>query len=283
MAENEEEKKQIKENKETPKKETAKKEAPKKEKVEPEKTKVETPKAEAPKEKDVKVAEPKKDKVEPVKEEKKFEPVKAKPDVKKATTSTASTKAGKEKKKSIVFRTIVIAIVLLAIVGLIYVALPSPARTVQQMLRELKAGNYEKLEEYVDYEELMDDPVISSDDTEKSKLFFQDLQFTVKNVTQKGDTATIELQTSNKNFKVIVENAAKKLLQKYFSSEDAEIDEILLEELQKEDIPPVTITKEITVQKQDGKWKVVADDNLKEAIFPGLQESLDAVTNGDMF
>ena len=56
-----------------------------------------------------------------------------------------------------------------------------------------------------------------------------------------------------------------------------------LEELQKEDIPTVTTTKEITVQKQDGKWKVVADDNLKEAIFPGLQESLDAVTNGDMF
>ena len=85
------------------------------------------------------------------------------------------------------------------------------------------------------------------------------------------------------NFKIIVENAAKKLLQKYFSSEDAEIEEILLEELQKEDIPTVTTTKEITVQKQDGKWKVVADDNLKEVIFPGLQESLDAVANGDMF
>ena len=283
MAENEEEKKQIKENKETPKKETAKKEAPKKEKVETEKEKVEAPKAETPKEKDVKIAEPKKDKAEPVKEEKKFETVKAKPDAKKSATSTANTKAGKEKKKSIAFRTIVIVIVLLAIIGLIYVALPSPARTVQQMLRDLKSGNYEKVEEYVDYEELMDDSLISSEDTEKSKVFFKDLQFTVKNVTQKGDTATIELQATNKDFKVIVENAAKKLLQKYFSSEDAEIEEILLEELQKEDIPTVTTTKEITVQKQDGKWKVVADDNLKEVIFPGLQESLDAVANGDMF
>ena len=172
---------------------------------------------------------------------------------------------------------------MLAIIGLIYVALPSPARTVQQMLRDLKSANYEKVEEYVDYEELMDDSLISSDDAEKSKVFFKDLQFTVKNVTQKGDTATIELQATNKDFKVIVENAAKKLLQKYFSSEDAEIEEILLEELQKEDIPTVTTTKEITVQKQDGKWKVVADDNLKEVIFPGLQESLDAVSNGDMF
>ncbi len=267
MAENEEEKKQVKENN----KEAPKKEAPKKEKVE------------EPKEKDVKIAEPKKDKADPVKEEKKFETVKAKPDAKKTTTSTVNSKAGKEKKKSIAFRTIVIVIVLLAIIGLIYIALPSPARAVQQMLRDLKSGDYEKVEEYVDYEELMNDSLMSSEDAEKNKLFFKDLQFTVKNVTQKDDTATIELQTVNKDFKVIVENSAKKLLQKYFSSEDAEIEEILLEELQKEDIPTVTTTKEITVQKQDGKWKVVVDDNLKEAIFPGLQDSLNAVTNGDMF
>ena len=261
MAENEEEKKQVKENKEETKKETAKKEAPKKEKVETVKEKpVE------PKEKDVKIAEPKKEKVEPVKDDKKFETVKTKTDVKKAT-ATSNAKAGKEKKKSIALRTIVIVVILLAIVALIYAALPSPARVVQQMVRELKTGNYEKVEEYVDYKELMDDFLMSTEDEEKGKIFFKDLQFSVKDVEQKGDTATIELETINKDFKVVVENSAKKLLQK----------------LQKEDVPTVTTKKTITVKKQDGKWKVVVDDNLRDAIFPGLQESLDAVTNGNMF
>ena len=254
MAENEEEKKQVKENKEETKKET-----PKKEKVE------------QVKEKDVKVAEPKK-------EEKKFEAVKTKTETKKTTTSTANAKAGKEKKKSIALRTTVIIAILLVIVALIYVALPSPARVLQQMVRELKTGNYEKVEEYVDYEELMDDFLMSTEDAEKGKIFFKDLQFSVKNVEQKDDKATIELETVNKDFKVVVENSAKKLLQKYFSSEDAKI-----EELQKEDVPTITTTKTITVKKQDGKWKVVADDNLKDAIFPGLRESLEAVTNGNMF
>ena len=104
----------------------------------------------------------------------------------------------------------------------------------------------------------------------------------MKNVSQKGDVATIELETTNINFEVIVRNAATKLLQKYFNSEDAEIESILIEELQKEDIETVTATQKITVQKQDGKWKVVADDNLRNAIFPGLMETLETLTSGEL-
>ena len=57
-----------------------------------------------------------------------------------------------------------------------------------------------------------------------------------------------------------------------------QIDEQLMEELKNKDSGTLTSTKNITVTKQDGKWKVMVDDNLKNALFPGLE---DAVNNYD--
>ncbi len=267
MAEKEEEKKVEKETtKKAETKPVEKKETPKKEEVKKETT--------APKKEEAKKEEPKK-------EDKKFEPVKTTETKKATTTKTKETAKPKEKKKNIAARILAVAVILLVVVGLIYIALPSPARALQQMLTNLKAGNIEKVEEYADYTELMNTSILSSENTDQTKLFLQNLEFAVKNVKQEGDTAKIELETTNKDFKVIVRNAATKLLQKYFSSEDAEVEEILLEELQKDDIPTATTTQEITVQKQDGKWKVVPDDNLRNAIFPGLMETLETLTSGE--
>ena len=249
MAENKEEKKEVIENKETPKKETPKKE-------------------------EVKKASPK--------EDKKFEPVKSSSETKKATNA-AKPKAEKGKKTNIALRAIAVVVVLALVVGIIYIVLPSPARELQQMLKDLKAGNYDKVQQYVDYDKLIDSSVMSTDNAEQSKLFFEDLEFTVKEVKQEGDTAKITLETTNKDFKSIVQKAVTKLVQKYFSSENAEIENVLIEELQNENVEKVTTTQTITVQKQDGKWKVVVDDNLKNAIFPGLAETLETLTNGNMF
>ena len=246
MAENKEEKKEVIENKETPKKETPKKE-------------------------EVKKVSPK--------EDKKFEPVKSSSETKKAT-NTAKPKAEKGKKASVALRAIAVVVVLALVVGIIYIVLPSPARELQQMLKDLKSGNYDKV---VDYDELIDSSVISTSNDEQRKLFFEDLEFTVKEVKQEGDTAKITLETTNKDFKSIVQKAVTKLVQKYFSSENAEIENVFIEELQNENVEKVTTTQTITVQKQSGKWRVVVDDNLKNAILPGLAETLETLTNGNMF
>ena len=48
----------------------------------------------------------------------------------------------------------------------------------------------------------------------------------------------------------------------------------LKDEINNKEISPLTTTQTITVQKQDGKWKVMADENLRNAIFPGLSEAV---------
>ncbi len=226
--------------------------------------------------------EEKQAKTEGAKENKKFEQAKVNTETKK-TTTTGKPKAEKEKNKSVVVRAIAVMIVLLIVVGLIYMALPSPARALQQMLRDLKAGNFEKAEEYVDYHELMNIPGISTANEEQTKILFEDLTFTVKEVKQEGDRATIEVETTNKDFKTIVQNAVTKLLQKYFGSEEAEIGDELLEELQTTEAGKTTLTQTVTVEKQEGKWKVIVDDNLKNAVFPGLEQTLETVTSANMF
>ena len=49
-----------------------------------------------------------------------------------------------------------------------------------------------------------------------------------------------------------------------------------MEELKNKDSGTLTSTQTITVTKQDGKWKVMVDDNLKKALFPGLEDAVNS-------
>ncbi len=56
---------------------------------------------------------------------------------------------------------------------------------------------------------------------------------------------------------------------------DEEAGQYLMEELKNKEVGQTTTTKkEITIRKEKGKWKVVVDENLQNAIFPGLSEAV---------
>ncbi len=76
-----------------------------------------------------------------------------------------------------------------------------------------------------------------------------------------------------------MQNTTKELTQKFFNNEDADQKNILIEQLKNEDIDKVTTKETVTVQKQDGKWKIVVDQNLRNAIFPGLTEAIDSIAS----
>ena len=196
----------------------------------------------------------------------------------------------KGKKRGVLARTIAIIIVLCVVIGLIYFALPSPARVLEQMLRDLKTGNFQKVQQYVDYKQLADIPALGTDEentedkviSENDKLFYEDLQWSIKNIEQNGDEEKIELEITNKNYKTIFQNYTKKVIQKLFNNESTSEEEMkiyLMEEFKNESVDQVTTTQTVTVQKQDGKWKVVVDENLRNAIYPGLTEAIEALTN----
>lgn len=226
------------------------------------------------------------------KEVKKEEKEKPKKETKQKVKKEKAPKEPKEKgkKRGILARTIAVILVLCIVIGLIYLALPSPARVLEQCLRDLKAGNFEQAQQYVDYKELVDIPALgageeSAEDeaiSENDKLFYEDLQWSIKNIEQNGDEAKIEVEITNKNYKTIFQNYTKKVIQKLFNNESTsteEMEQYLIEEFKNENVGQITTTQIITVQKQDGKWKVVVDENLRNAIYPGLTDAIETLTN----
>lgn len=239
-------------------------------------------------------------------ESKKFEPVKPagnetakkEPGTKK-TEKSQKEKAKKEKpikesgkKRGILARIIAVLIILLAIAGLIYLAMPSPERTVTNMLQKLKEGKLDEVKEYVDYKSLVNIPALgvessengelTKEEQEQQKWFYHSLAWKVISVENKGDTATAEVQITNKNYKTVIQNYAQKVLQKAFKGEttsEEEMNEYLIDELKRDDIEQVTSTQTISIEKQEGKWKVKVDENLREAIFPKLSGAINSLNS----
>ena len=68
----------------------------------------------------------------------------------------------KGKKRNLFARFVAVIVILAIVIGIIFVALPSPARALEEMFRDLKAGKIEEANKYVDYKELANIPALGS-------------------------------------------------------------------------------------------------------------------------
>ena len=228
------------------------------------------------------------EKTEKKEEKKTTENNQAKKPTKTKEEKTKNEKVKKEKpikekgKKRNIFARIVAIIILLAIViGIIVIALPSPARALEEMFRDLKAGKMSDIDKYVDYNSLIDIPALGNlegaDSTDNDKILYEDLKWNIKKIEKNEEEAKIEVEITNKNYKNIFQNFTKKVVQKILNNEkpsDGEAGQYLMEELKNKEVGQTTTTQEITIRKEEGKWKVVVDENLQNAIFPGLSEAV---------
>ena len=228
------------------------------------------------------------EKTEKKEEKKSTENNQAKKPTKTKEEKTKNEKVKKEKpvkekgKKRNIFARIVAIIILLAIViGIIVIALPSPARALEEMFRDLKAGKMSDIDKYVDYNSLIDIPALGNlegaDSTDNDKILYEDLQWNIKKIEKNEEEAKIEVEITNKNYKNIFQNFTKKVVQKILNNEkpsDEEAGQYLMEELKNKEVGQTTTTQEITIRKEEGTWKVVVDENLQNAIFPGLSEAV---------
>ena len=187
----------------------------------------------------------------------------------------------KGKKRNIFARIVAIIIILAIVIGIIVIALPSPARALEEMFRDLKAGKMSDIDKYVDYNSLIDIPALGNlegaDSADNDKILYEDLQWNIKKIEKNEEEAKIEVEITNKNYKNIFQNFTKKVVQKILNSEkpsDEEAGQYLMEELKNKEVGQTTTTQEITIRKEEGKWKVVVDENLQNAIFPGLSEAV---------
>ena len=230
--------------------------------------------------------------------ETKKEPEKKFEQVKKIETNQNNTKIKKEnvkkdkktkpkkENKGMVVRIFVIAIILLLIIALIYLAMKTPERALTSMLKDLKSGDIEGVNQYVNFEEISLksalDMTESEEFSEKDKAFYESLEWDVKSVKKENDTATIEIEATNKDYETIFKNYIQSMFQKFINNENVSGDEelqLLLDELNKDTIGTRTVTENVTLTKVDGKWKITVDDNLMQVIYPGLEEGINSISN----
>ncbi len=230
----------------------------------------------------------------PKKEEKKVaaknEEIK-KENVKKETPKKANTKKEKTGKKNngIALKVVVglvIIILVLVIAWLAYgVISNTPTRTVNDLLNSLKTFDFEKVDTYVQNteDEAFDINSLGGQtlDNENEKLLFEKLEWKINKENIDGENATVEVEVTNKDFQVILANYMQKVLKAAFSGEqigDEQYQTYLVDELKNENVSVTTVNKTINLVKVDEKWKVVPDDQLLDALLPGMQEIVNSLS-----
>lgn len=209
-------------------------------------------------------------KQEPKTETKKFEVSKQKTTVKKEKDKT------NKKSKIPAILTVVIVLAIVAVLTVLIVTSSDPKKSVDGFLTNLKAGDFEKAQEFATGDSLLKDQEYSE---ETQKLFFDKISWKVKKVTAENNTATVEIELTNKDFSEVLQNYKNKIWKDISSVIGKTIDtsRYFEDELKNENLGTKTITANIKLQKQDGKWKVIANNELANSLLPGLQESVNSI------
>lgn len=184
---------------------------------------------------------------------------------------------------------VVLILVVLAIVTALILLPATPDKTIEGMLNCLKNGDFENINKYVDYNQIVNQSEMlgnSEGDQELQTLLFSQLSWKNLNITKEEEKATAEIEITNKDFEKVISNYTEEALKIAFSGQSFTEEEQmnkLKEQLKNEEIGTKTVTTTVQMIKQDGKWKVQVDDNLINALLPGLQDainSLNSIING---
>lgn len=190
----------------------------------------------------------------------------------------------KENKKNTWIATLVTVLALLVVVVLLtYMIVTSsdPKKTVDGILNNLKAGDFATAQEFVSGKEDLLSDVDFQDETKS--LLFDKLSWKVTNIEKEEETAKVEIEVTNKDFKSIISNCMKKLLDDFKAilnggSVEQNMEKCFIEELKNEQVEMTTVTKTIQLVKEDKTWKVVLNDELKDLLLPGFQEAVNEIS-----
>ncbi len=184
---------------------------------------------------------------------------------------------------------IILLVVVLAIVTALLLLPATPEKTVEGMLNSLKNADFESVNKYVNYEDIVNESEMlqnSEMDEETQSLLFDKLTWKILNISKEENSASVEVEITNKDFDQIISNYKQEALRIAFSGEsftEEDQNNKLKEQLKNEEIGTKIVTTTIQLVKQDGEWKVQADESLVNALLPGLQEainSLNSIING---
>ncbi len=194
----------------------------------------------------------------------------------------------KSKAKKWITFVVVIMIIVLAVAGILYF-LRTPYFAVMKSLNAMKKGDINTVSKYFDYEELMDSLVegldIGEEMSELEKNCFSEFTYKINKVTIEGDTVTVNVDTTNKNFRNALTKWTQKIYQKFINGEEISNEQginLLNECLLDPSIGTMSVNKDLKLNRVDESWKIEINNDLKDAIFPGVSDvvnSIQALTN----
>ena len=192
---------------------------------------------------------------------------------KKATTKTFEKSKVENKKanKGIIATIAIVGIVIIAILAYVFMS-DSPKKVVEKIFQDLKSGNTSQ-------SVLADEFKQENFDEETKKLLFDKLEWKIKEVKENGDTATVKVEVTNKDFKTAINNYMQKAIKAAFSggiSNEEDATNYLMEELISEDLKTISSEQIINLKKQDGEWQISEDNDFVNILLPGFGEALSA-------
>lgn len=203
-------------------------------------------------------------------EENKVEKVKVEEPKKEAKVTGVNTK--KTNNAMIIGIVVAVVAIIVIIAGAMVFRKETPKMVVEKELKNLKAGAFatEMLSGFMQGENA---------NTEAGKLMADKLEWKVLNETEEGETAKVELEITNKDFKTIIGNVMQKSFKSALTGGATQeaVTNYLLEELKNEEIGTTTENATIELKKEDGKWKIADEEKFIYALLPGFQEVMNAL------
>ena len=189
----------------------------------------------------------------------------------------------KNKALKIILCIVVLVIVIAVIIfGIIKLTAKNPTDSVTYFIEYLKSGDLNGAKEYTNESSLEMLGIDSeTEDIEMVKLFFKNVNLNIVEVTKDSNQAIVKVEITNRDLKTIMQNYMQKALELAMSSinssnttEDMEsqLQEFFKSQFESTQIENVTTSVDIVLIKVDGDWKIVLDENLRDAILPGLTE-----------
>lgn len=283
------EKKEETKQQEVEKKDTTNKVEPKKN----EKVKEETKKDEVKKETTKSKSE--------VKDKKENAKTEVKKEIKKDSNKKNATKnnSKKENKKSTtkIVVSIIVALVIIALVacGGYFLTLnsikTSALNEVNAAFTALKSGDEELIKQYLGEEsaEVMTEEMDDENGKEMVKIMLSHLNYEIVSSDVNLKECTVKLNISNKDLKTVFGNYMKKAFSLAFSQAfgkmteeemNTQLQKYFEEQYESEDVQTISNELTVTMKKENGKWKMDAEEKqVINAILPGYEDVIESINS----
>lgn len=115
---------------------------------------------------------------------------------------------------------------------------------------------------------------------ELMSVFTKYLSVDIINVSKKSDEAIVRAKIKNKDFETILSKYMQKVVESNIQNTELKISEEELkgmiisyfkEQFDSSENAIIETKVDVRMIKKDGKWKIIVDDNFRDALFPGLR------------